>query len=169
MLAWKIPWTEEPGGLQSMGLQKSWMRLSDLNNNTLSKSLPSLYFIQDKRGHFSSAFVSVIRTFSLQALLLNKYWQSEIVIKERSLVSGSIFEGAILLSLASGSLAVEINVIERSPTSKANPWWARGRWAKKPWGPLLQIPTNTGLGVWPICRWGKCYFQDEESKLSKTK
>ena len=22
--AWRIPWTEEPGGLQSMGLQKSW-------------------------------------------------------------------------------------------------------------------------------------------------
>ena len=27
-LAWKIPWTEEPGGLQSMGSQ-SWTRLSD--------------------------------------------------------------------------------------------------------------------------------------------
>ena len=25
ILAWKIPWTEEPGGLQSMGLQKSDM------------------------------------------------------------------------------------------------------------------------------------------------
>ena len=24
ILAWEIPWTEEPGGLQSMGLQKSW-------------------------------------------------------------------------------------------------------------------------------------------------
>ena len=24
ILAWKIPWTEEPGGLQSVGLQKSW-------------------------------------------------------------------------------------------------------------------------------------------------
>ena len=24
ILAWKIPWTEEPGGLQSMGLQKSF-------------------------------------------------------------------------------------------------------------------------------------------------
>ena len=23
-LAWRIPWTEEPGGLQSMGSQKSW-------------------------------------------------------------------------------------------------------------------------------------------------
>ena len=27
-LAWKIPWTEEPGGLQSMGA-KSWTGLSD--------------------------------------------------------------------------------------------------------------------------------------------
>ena len=24
ILAWEILWTEEPGGLQSMGLQKSW-------------------------------------------------------------------------------------------------------------------------------------------------
>ena len=24
MLAWEIPWTEEPGGLQSMGSQKGW-------------------------------------------------------------------------------------------------------------------------------------------------
>ena len=29
ILAWKIPWTEEPGGLQSKGLQKSQTRLSD--------------------------------------------------------------------------------------------------------------------------------------------
>ena len=29
ILDWKIPWAEEPGGLQSMGLQKSWMQLSD--------------------------------------------------------------------------------------------------------------------------------------------
>ena len=24
ILAWKIPWTVEPGGLQSMGVAKSW-------------------------------------------------------------------------------------------------------------------------------------------------
>ena len=29
VLAWKIPCTEEPDGLQSMGLQKSQTRLSD--------------------------------------------------------------------------------------------------------------------------------------------
>ena len=28
-LAWEILWTEEPGGLQSLGLQKSWTQLSD--------------------------------------------------------------------------------------------------------------------------------------------
>ena len=25
VLAWKIPWTEEPGKLQSMGVAKSWI------------------------------------------------------------------------------------------------------------------------------------------------
>ena len=29
ILAWEIPWTVEPGGLQSIGSQKSWTRLSD--------------------------------------------------------------------------------------------------------------------------------------------
>ena len=29
ILAWKIPWTEKPCGLQSMGLQKSRSQLSD--------------------------------------------------------------------------------------------------------------------------------------------
>ena len=32
-LAWKIPWMEEPGRLQSMGLQKSWTQLSDFTFN----------------------------------------------------------------------------------------------------------------------------------------
>ena len=27
--AWKIPWTEEPGGLQSIGLQNSWTQLRE--------------------------------------------------------------------------------------------------------------------------------------------
>ena len=29
ILAWRIPWTEEPGGLLSMGVAKSWTRLID--------------------------------------------------------------------------------------------------------------------------------------------
>ena len=29
ILAWEIPWTEEPGGVQSVGLQKSRTQLSD--------------------------------------------------------------------------------------------------------------------------------------------
>ena len=34
ILVWEIPWTEEPGGLQSMGTLNSWTRLS--NNTTLN-------------------------------------------------------------------------------------------------------------------------------------
>ena len=29
ILAWEIPWTEEPEGLQFHGVQKSWTRLND--------------------------------------------------------------------------------------------------------------------------------------------
>ena len=29
IVAWEIPWTEEPGGLQSMGSQKSQTQFSD--------------------------------------------------------------------------------------------------------------------------------------------
>ena len=35
ILTWRIPWTEEPGGLQTMGLQKS-DTTSWLNNNNTS-------------------------------------------------------------------------------------------------------------------------------------
>ena len=34
ILAWQIPWTEEPGGLQSMGWKKSWTWLSDWTTTT---------------------------------------------------------------------------------------------------------------------------------------
>ena len=32
ILAWKIPWTEELGGLQSMGLANSWTGLCDFHS-----------------------------------------------------------------------------------------------------------------------------------------
>ena len=35
ILAWEIPWTEEHGVLQSMGLQKVWIRPNNNYNNIL--------------------------------------------------------------------------------------------------------------------------------------
>ena len=29
ILAWEIPWVEDPGGLESTGLQKNWTELND--------------------------------------------------------------------------------------------------------------------------------------------
>ena len=53
ILAWRIPLTEEPGGLQSMGLQRvlddratntlNRMRLKKLKKSTRMKNLSSLY------------------------------------------------------------------------------------------------------------------------------
>ena len=42
ILAWRIPRTEEPDGLQSMGLQKSRKRLIHSNNNNLGPSHQNL-------------------------------------------------------------------------------------------------------------------------------
>ena len=36
ILAWEILWTEEPGKLQSLGVQKSQMQLSDRTTTTHS-------------------------------------------------------------------------------------------------------------------------------------
>ena len=38
ILAWEIPWTEEPGGLQSVGLQKSCTRLSNYTTITTRRN-----------------------------------------------------------------------------------------------------------------------------------
>ena len=35
ILAWEIPWAEEPGGLQPAGLQKSWTRQRLNSNNQI--------------------------------------------------------------------------------------------------------------------------------------
>ena len=39
ILAWEIPWTEEPGGLQSMGSQKSQTGLSNTTKTFLIQPL----------------------------------------------------------------------------------------------------------------------------------
>ena len=39
ILAWRIPWTEEPGGPQSTGSTKSWTRLKWLSTHTHIKQI----------------------------------------------------------------------------------------------------------------------------------
>ena len=45
ILAWEIPWTEEPGGLQSMGVTKSQTQLSNWTT-TEKKTLLNILFPQ---------------------------------------------------------------------------------------------------------------------------
>ena len=50
ILAWRIPWTDEPGRLQSLGLQ-SWTRLSDCTHINI-KSLLKVH------SNFQKSFLS---------------------------------------------------------------------------------------------------------------
>ena len=51
ILAWTIPWTEEPDRLQSMGLQKSWTQLRQLSKHTciglLVTFVPTILHLRD--------------------------------------------------------------------------------------------------------------------------
>ena len=60
VLAWRIPWTEEPGGLQLRGSQKSWIRLSDW---ALYSHL-HLFLITD--FHIFQCFFNVHLSFNLK-------------------------------------------------------------------------------------------------------
>ena len=45
ILAWKIPWTEEPGGLQSMGLRRAghdWVCMLSVQFSSVTQSCPTL-------------------------------------------------------------------------------------------------------------------------------
>ena len=54
MLAWKIPWTEDPGGLQSMGSQFFLLLLALKNSQPLSLQTLLLF-------HFFFAFETLIK------------------------------------------------------------------------------------------------------------
>ena len=44
VLAWRIPWTEEPGGLPSIGVAQSGTRLKRLSSSSSNSSLFSSLF-----------------------------------------------------------------------------------------------------------------------------
>ena len=72
ILAWRIPWAEEPGELQSMGSQ-SQTQLSDLSTHANSIDL-SLNF---EYGH------RLAKQLSLRLLNEHRLWANESIIEQR--------------------------------------------------------------------------------------
>ena len=46
ILAWEIPWTKQPAGLQSMGWRKSWTRLRELTTTIVCKVLGTYWVLE---------------------------------------------------------------------------------------------------------------------------
>ena len=51
ILAWEIPWTEEPGGLQSMGLQR-------VEHDLVTEHVHTHH--NESRGFFAVSFIALI-------------------------------------------------------------------------------------------------------------
>ena len=60
MLAWKIRWTEKPGGLQSMGSQNSWTRLSTAHSTAKVCLETFQKYIKQKKIFFSFSIKTII-------------------------------------------------------------------------------------------------------------
>ena len=70
ILAWEIPWTEEPWRLQSMEAQKSWTQLSNLTTTNVCMSMALSKFVPT----FPSPPVSTSLLSMSVSLLLSYKW-----------------------------------------------------------------------------------------------
>ena len=68
VLAWEIPWTEEPGGLQSMGSQRIGLGWA---TNSLTLTLPSLVW------NMESEFRKILFFWVLAPLTMFWFWYPE--------------------------------------------------------------------------------------------
>ena len=60
ILAWKIPWTEESGGLQSMGSQRVGHDSADTHTHKEESTKGFLYQYKNFKNYFSSLFLIFI-------------------------------------------------------------------------------------------------------------
>ena len=97
ILAWRVPWTEEPGGLQSMGLQRVG---HDWVNNTFTVCIPWFPFLSGPCKLWKELFslyegkqmVFIFSVFLWGSLLIAIYVGP----------SGAVLEGQALISARQG-------------------------------------------------------------------
>ena len=64
ILAWRIPWTEEPGGLQSMGLQTIWHNWA----------INTFHFHVLSKGEQATLSIIIVLVHSLECACLVRRW-----------------------------------------------------------------------------------------------
>ena len=74
-LAWEIPWTEEPGGLQFMGSQTSWTQLSDYR--TTKSSIYTCVLCVGLAKKVCCEFLRVRRIYIYYFYILNERVKSD--------------------------------------------------------------------------------------------
>ena len=86
ILAWKIPWTEEPGGLQSIGSQES---------DTVTKPPPPVCFLGLKCPSKGQHFKHLIGKFFKLAFLNDGERKTKVSISRSPLMGNGGFPGKV--------------------------------------------------------------------------
>ena len=121
MLVREIPWTEKPGGLPSMGSQKSWTQLSDWTTNDIEKS--NFWYEQCYNGHLWIIFFNLINLF-LAVLGLHCYVSFSVFAMSKGCSSlqctGFSLEWLLLLQ-STGSRALWLQLLQHVGLTVAVP------------------------------------------------
>ena len=67
ILAWELPWTEEPRGLQSLVSQRSWTRLSD--STTTNSKVTCALFWTSLEWYPATVSLNILPSINLWAFL----------------------------------------------------------------------------------------------------
>ena len=73
ILAWRIPWTEEPGGVQTMGLQRVWV-INSLNYRNPLRHHQSTPWLQAWSESTHLALTQHFSNIALMMLTILKIW-----------------------------------------------------------------------------------------------
>ena len=107
ILAWRIPWTEDPGGLQSIGLKsQTWLKLLSMHICMNSKLLLNAFLSSSIRRELIDSIFCIIFFIFLQILAIHSR----------------------MTCLKSDSFATPRTVASQAPLSMGFPWqefWSR--------------------------------------------
>ena len=78
ILAWNIPWTEEPGGLQSMGSQKGRTRLSNWRRTNVNKDSSLAYLVSDYADNSLACYPELIWAYGETNQREIRGWREEV-------------------------------------------------------------------------------------------
>ena len=155
ILAWEIPWTEEPGGLYSMGLQRilEWVAIPFSRRSSQPRARTQVscmaggfFFFNHLSRHGSQKVSDSTDQLTLTSTGVVGVSQVELVVKSPLAKAGDIRDMGSVPGLGRSPGGGHGNPLQYSclenPMDRG-PWWAIVHRVAKTWTRLKQLSTHT--------------------------